>query len=93
MVASAEEVALAELAELADERGGQAAFVERVKRFAGRQLGGAAEPRDPPCPALVGFELEDGEQHRQRGLLVGFDEAGDELACGGRQREGRSATS
>ena len=80
--------ALAELAQLADQRGWQPVVVQRVKRFARWQLRGTSESCDTSRAPLVRFQLQNCQQHRQGRLLIRLDEAGDELACGRGQRKG-----
>ena len=93
LVASVEEVALGELVQSAHQRRRQAAFVERLERFAGRQLRGAAQARDAALVSLVRFELQDLQQQRQGGLLLGLDEARDQLARGGGEQKAREPAS
>ena len=88
-----EEVAVGELVEAAHQRRRQAAFVERVERFARRQLRGAAQARDAALVPLLRFELEDLEEQRERRLLLRLDEARHHLARGRREREAREQAS
>jgi hypothetical protein len=56
-----DEVALAELVQFPDERGGQPPFVQRVKRLPRRQLRRLAAPGHSPGAPRIGFELQDPE--------------------------------
>ena len=85
-----EEVAVGELVEAPHKRRRQAPFIEGGERFARRQLRGAAQARDAALVPLLGFELQDLQQQRQRRLLLRLDEARDHLARGrgeGKPRE------
>ena len=79
-----EEVAVGELVEATHQRRRQAAFVERVERFARRQLRRAAQARDAALVSLLRFELQDVQQQRERRLLLRLDEARHHLARGRR---------
>ena len=73
-----EEVAVGELVEATHQRRRQAPFIERRERFARRQLRGAAQARDAALVSLLGLELQDVQQQRERRLLLRFDEARDQ---------------
>ena len=84
-----EDVAVGELVESAHQRRRQASFIERRERFSRRQFRGATQPRDAALVSLVGFELQDIEQQRERRLLLRLDEPRDHLARGRRERKRR----
>jgi hypothetical protein len=62
-------------------------FFQPVERLAWRELRRAPQAREPSLQPLLRLEIQHLEEERQRGLLVGLDEPGDELAGGGGERE------
>jgi len=82
-----EEVAGGELVQPAHQRRGQAPFVERSERFAGWQFGGPAQTCDPALVSLLGLELQDFEEQRQRRLLLRLNEPRHQFTRGGGEQE------
>jgi hypothetical protein len=60
-----EKVALGELVQPAHQRRGQAPFVECRERFAGGQLGGAAQARNAALVSLRRLEIQHLQEQRQ----------------------------
>ncbi len=84
-----QEVAVGELVQPAHQRRRQAAFIEGGEGLAGRESGGPAQTRDPALVSLLGFQLQDLEEQRQRRLLLGLHEPRHQFAGGGREPEPR----
>ena len=84
-----EEVALGELVESTHQCRRQASLVERGERFPRRQLRGAAQAGHAALVSLLGLELQDFQEQRERRLLLGVDKPRDQLAGGRRQQKPR----